>query len=183
MRFSKVLLSFYLAGFLWCRLGARADEGTHETFEAGSVKFTRPKGWEWVEPTSSMRKAQLRIPDPGSKQAGEVVFFYFGPGGAGGVQANVNRWFGQFKGSREEIHAKTEEVEISGIKVVYVRAEGTYMSGMPGGVQTAMPDSGLIGAVIDIPGGSVFVKFTGPKGLVESHQAEFRKMVEGALKK
>ena len=41
------------------------------------------------------------------------MFFHFGPSNGGGVQANVERWFGQFEGSREKIGAKTEEAKIA----------------------------------------------------------------------
>ena len=47
--------------------------------------FSPPDGWKSSPPSSSMRKAQFTAGDA------EVVFFYFGPGGGGGVQANVDR--------------------------------------------------------------------------------------------
>jgi hypothetical protein len=53
---------------------------------------------------------------------------------------------------------------------------------MPGGPMIPMDDYGLMGAIIEADGGSVFVKMTGPKALVKSSTADFKKMVEGALK-
>ncbi len=46
------------------------------------------------------------------------------PHGGGGVQANVNRWYGQFQEPREKIGAKSEETKIGKHKVVmhYKRA-------------------------------------------------------------
>jgi hypothetical protein len=61
-------------------------------------------------------------------------------------------------------------------------AEGTYKSGMPGGPQTPKPNYALLGAIIEASEGSVFVKMTGPKELARSATADFRKMVESALK-
>lgn len=75
-----------------------------------------------------MRKAELRVRDAAKKGKAEVVFFQFGPGGAGGTQANVDRWFGQFQEPRDKIHSKVEEVTVRGHKVTYVQAEGTYQS-------------------------------------------------------
>ena len=89
---------------------------------------------------------------------------------------------GQFQEPREKINPKIEEVTVEKHKVTYVQAEGTYKSGMPGGPQTPMPDFALAGAIIEATEGSVFVRMTGPKDLVKAALAEFKKMVEGALK-
>ena len=152
------------------------------TFKVSEFTFTRPANWEWVESTSQMRKAELKVVDAATKAKAEVVFYHFGPGSAGGAQANVDRWLGQFEEPREKINAKTEEVTVGKHTVTYVSAQGTYKSGMPGGPQTPMPNYALLGAIIAAEQGSVFVKMTGPKDLTKSVTADFRKMIESALK-
>lgn len=146
------------------------------TFKVSEWTFERPAKWEWVTTQSSMRKAQLKVPNPAG-EAGEVVFFHFGPNNGGGTQANVDRWYRQFQGSKEEIKARSEEAKAGSAKVTYVFAEGTYLSGMPGGPQTPKPGSALVGAILEDPAGSIFVKYTGPKALVEASTADFKKMV------
>jgi len=153
------------------------------TFEVGQFTFTRPVKWEWVEVTSSMRKAQLKVTDEASRTSAEVVFFQFGPGPAGGAKANVDRWLRQFSEPREKLNSKIEETTLGEIKITYVQAEGTYNSGMPGGPLTPMTDYALTGAIIESNEGSVFVRMTGPKTLVKASVAEFKKMVESGLKK
>jgi len=153
------------------------------TFPVGSLTFTRPAKWEWVEPTSSMRKAQLKVTDADSKTSADIVFFEFGSGGAGGVKANVDRWLRQFSEPREKLNSKVEEATVSGTKITYVQAEGTYNSGMPGGPITSMPDYALTGAIIETDGGDIFVRMTGPKKLVKESLVEFKKMVQSGLKK
>jgi hypothetical protein len=54
---------------------------------------------------------------------------------------------------------------------------------MPGGPKTPQPNSMLLGAVIEGGSGNVFVKMTGPAALTKASIAEFKQMVEGALKK
>jgi hypothetical protein len=152
------------------------------TFKVSEFTFSRPANWAWVESASPMRKAELKVVDEKTKGKAEVVFYHFGPGGAGGTQANVDRWLGQFAEPRDKINAKTEDVTAGKHKVTYVSAEGTYKSGMPGGPQTPMPNYALLGAIIEASEGSVFVKMTGPKELIKSATADFKKMVEGALK-
>src|SRR5262245_8869820 len=152
------------------------------TFKVSEFTFARPASWEWVESASPMRKAELKVVDEKTKAKAEVVFYHFGQGGAGGTQANVDRWLGQFAEPRDKINAKTEEANVGKHKVTYVSAEGTYKSGMPGGPQTPMPNYALLGAIIEASEGSVFVKMTGPKALTNSATQDFKKMVESGLK-
>lgn len=159
--------------------GARAADAT---FKVSEFTFNQPASWERVESASSMRKAQFKVNDADKKTSAEVVFFHFGPSNGGGVQANIERWYGQFEGTKEKIGARSEEITVGKRKVTYVRAEGTYLSGMPGGPRTPQPGSALRGAILESDEGNVFVKMTGPAALVKSAEADFKKMVESALK-
>lgn len=171
-----------IPGFLACVLclaSARAADAP-ATFKVSEFTFPRPVAWGWVETTSSMRKAQLKVTDAKTKENAEVVFFYFGVGGGGGTKANVDRWLGQFQ---DASLPKSEEVTIGKTKVTYVKTEGTYLSGPPGGAKTPLPNHALLGAIVEGEEGSVFIKLTGPKALAKSAEADFKKMVAGALKK
>jgi hypothetical protein len=167
--------------FVSLAFAAFAAEGP-ATFKVSDLTFTRPADWAWVETTSPMRQAQLKVADPASKGTAEVIFFYFGPGGAGGTKANVDRWLGQFAEPREKINPRIEESAAGKHKVTYVRAEGTYRSGVPGGPLTPLPDHALLGAIIEAPQGHVFVRLTAPKEFAEKLAPEFKKMTESALK-
>src|SRR5256885_10548290 len=103
--FSRLVLASTLCAAL---NGLRAADAP-ATFKVSEFTFTRPANWEWVESTSQMRKAELKVVDAATKAKAEVVFYHFGPGSAGGAQANVDRWLGQFEEPREKINAKTEE--------------------------------------------------------------------------
>lgn len=161
-------------------LPAQAEE--HAIFKVSEFTFKRPAKWEWVESNSPMRAAQLKINDEKSKGNAEIVFYFFGPGGAGGTQANVQRWLSQFAEGPDKVGAKTEAKTVGSTKVTYVHAEGTYSSGMPGGPKTAMPNYALLGAIIEGGQGSVFVKMTGPKDLVKGADADFKSMIEAGIK-
>jgi hypothetical protein len=172
------LLVFALAASALNSLAADAPA----TFKVGEFSFTRPGGWEWVETTSPMRKAQLKISDAQKKESAEVVFFFFGEGNGGGVKANVDRWLGQFQEPKDKINSKVEDVTVGKRKVTYVQAQGTYLSGMPGGAKTAQPDSMLLGAILESDQGAVFIKLIGPAKLASASKDGLRKMVEGAMK-
>jgi hypothetical protein len=159
-----------------------ADADAPSEFRAGPFLFTRPASWTWVHPTSSMRKAELRIEDPDKDRYAEVIFFHFGSGQGGDVKANIDRWYGQFSEGRDQIKARSEEKTANGIQITYVFAEGTYLSGPPMGQKVPMKDYALVGAILEDPGGHVFIKMTGPKDLTLRAEPEFRKMTEGALR-
>lgn len=162
-------------------LAATLHAAGPETFKVSEFTFKRPGTWEWVEVTSQMRKAQLKVTAKDAKEPGEVVFFFFGPQ-SGGTKANVDRWFGQFEEGRDKINAKTDEKNVGKVKVTYVSAEGTYKSGVPGGPTTPKPGFALLGAIVEGNEGSVFVRFTGPATLAKDARADFEKMIEGGLK-
>jgi hypothetical protein len=153
-----------------------------KTFKVGEFSFVSPANWEWVEVTSAMRKAQLKVPGKDGKSA-DVIFFYFGESGGGGTKANVDRWLGQFVEPREKINAKVEETKVNNRTVTYVQGEGTYKSGVPGGPTTPLPNTMLLGAILESTQGNVFVRMTGPMELVKSSGEDFKKMVNGALGK
>jgi hypothetical protein len=98
------------------------------------------------------------------------------------VEANVNRWLGQFAEPRDQINAKIDHTTVGKTKVTYVQAEGTYKSGMPGGPTTPNPGFALIGAILESDGGNVYIRLTGPKEFAKSLVADFKKMVESNLK-
>src|SRR3954470_2845728 len=87
---------------------------------AGSIDFDVPKGWQSQQVKPGMRIAQASIPGPGGP--GEFGVFYFGPGGGGPVDANIERWVGQMEGAGKPT---PETFETNGYKVTWVDVKGT----------------------------------------------------------
>lgn len=153
-----------------------------DTFPVSSLTFTLPEGWKSVQPSSPMRKAQLAIPGKDGGKPVDVTFFHFGnEGGAGGVQANVQRWFGQF--TVADGASKTEPLDFGGVKVTVVSTEGTMKGGQFGGPAQDEPDFSLLGAIIEHTDGPVFIKATGPTVVVKEAREKFFAMVKGAVEK
>jgi hypothetical protein len=153
------------------------------SFTVGSFTFKRPTALAWVAvDPSGMRKAQLfagDAKDP-TKRA-EIVFFHFGPGMGGGVDANIQRWLGQFTPTKKDLVPIIEKAEVKGVKLTRVRAEGTFASGMPGGPTTPQPDFALLGIILESPNGDVFIKMTGPAEVVKANAQTFEDLVKSAL--
>ena len=160
---------------LWIGVLVNGEEKKEAVLEVkvAGYEFSHPEGWKSAKPSSRMRAAQF------SAGEAEVVFFYFGPSGGGGVKANVDRWMAQFQNAKNQ---KVETTEVGGAKVTYVRATGTFMSGRPFGAKTPKPGYALLGAIIEGKQGAIFVKMTGPEAAVQANADKMKGMVEGALK-
>ena len=148
-----------------------------EKFTVAGINFESPKNWESSEPTNNMRKAQFSASSPSGKTA-EVVFYYFGSGNTGGIQANVDRWMKQFEDPQDK---KVNTETINKTRVTYAQAHGTFLSGRPFGPKTPNPGYGLLAAIIEGEGGAVFIKITGPKSAVEANIEATKKMVTASL--
>jgi hypothetical protein len=123
----------------------------------------------------------------GDEQDGRMTVMAAG----GSVEANIDRWIGQFTqpdGSNTADKAKTEEKEIAGHKVHLVDIPGTYNESMGGGPfapgkVVERPDYRMLAAIIETPAASYFIKLYGPDKTIAANADGFRKMVEGMTEK
>jgi hypothetical protein len=146
---------------------------------AGSIDFDLPKAWQSQPPSSSMRLAQATI--PGAAGPADLAVFYFGPGGGGPVDANIERWVGQMEGAAKPT---PETFETNGYKVTWVDVKGTLKpSGMGMGPSKAVPDARLFGAVVEGPGGPWFFKAQGPASTLGSQRDAFVALLKSVRKK
>ena len=127
------------------------------------LHWTAPAGWKSGD-AKPMRAATYLVDDA------ECVVYFFGQGQGGGVQANIDRWKGQFA---QPATAKTGKRTIHGLQVTTVEVEGAY-AGMGG---TSKPGYRMLGAIVENPGGNVFLKFTGPAKTIAANQAKFEQLL------
>lgn len=105
----------------------------------------------------------------------------------GGVEANIDRWKGQFGGSDKEV-SETEVVESGKLTVHTIQVTGEYtetMGGGPfsGGKKVKRPNYAMLGSIlVDSRGRQYFVKMIGPADVIEANEAAFKKMVRSAGK-
>lgn len=149
----------------------------------GEFHFLLPAGWKSVPPASSMRLADLRIaPAQGDSEPGLVSAFHFGPD-AGGVQANVDRWVGQFSqpdGAASETRLAREELDAGGTKIVLVELTGTMAASQMPGAPATPERAGwmLLGAIVQTPDGPYFFKGTGPEKTMKGQRENMRRFVQ-----
>ena len=161
--------------------GAQASAPATGAATAGGVTWTVPDPWA-PGPGSAMRVATYDVPGAKNAEAGQCAVFYFGRGQGGAVEANVQRWAGQFK---EKPTPKDERRTVAGVPVTVVAIEGTYMN--PGGgmmqSQGEKPGYRLLGAIVEAPEGNVFFKLTGPAATVGAAEAAFEGLVGSIARK
>jgi hypothetical protein len=132
------------------------------------IGWEAPKTWQSVPNANTMRKATYKIPKvAGDAEDAELTV----SAAAGGVDANIKRWSGQF-GNAE---AKTEPRNPNGLKVTVVEIKGTFASGggMMGGPSTPKEKYMLLGAVVDGGDRQHFFKMTGPEKTVTAAKKDF----------
>ncbi|MBL9180447.1 MAG: hypothetical protein JNM65_20460 [Verrucomicrobiaceae bacterium] len=150
----------------------RAEDGK---LEVAGLTFQYAAPWAAVESTGMFRAGTLAAKIEGLEKPVEAVFYHFpGPGGGGGVEANVQRWLGQFQGTPE---SKREEIDAGGKKITLVTATGTYNDGPPMGAKTPKADHTLIAAIVPTEDSNVFIKLTGPKDAIAKLVEGFKKLV------
>jgi len=144
------------------------------------LKWISPAGWK-SSGTTSMRAATYPVaPTPGDREGAECAVYFFGVGQGGSTQANIDRWEGQFKApGGKPAPAKVTKIDIHGLPVTTIDVSGEY-SGMagPAAAPVLAMDYRLLGAIIEGPGGNVFIKFTGPAKTMAANQSKFQQLLD-----
>lgn len=195
-RFANVLLSstliLALAGLVACGGGEPkqpevikpmasqppAAGGMAQPAGSGQIDIELPDSWVEEAPANSMRMLQARV--PGDAGDGQLAVFYFGPGGGGGVEQNIERWLGQVQPA-DDSQPVRDTFESNGLKIHTVEAKGTITPSrmsMTAEAPEPQPNSMLLGAVVEGPGGPWFIKLTGPEATLEAQRDAFFDMVK-----
>ena len=161
-----------------------ADDAKPKDVAVKDITLAVPAGWQQSPPSNRLRLAQFEIPAAkGDAEPAELVISSFG-GGGGGVEANIQRWVGQFASKGRESKIVTGESPQG--KYVLVDVQGTYNKpdGPPVLRKTKpMPGSRMLAVILAVPGkGNYFLKLTGLQSTVKAAAADFRRSFGGQEK-
>ena len=182
MSLRSVLCTFAIVALSFT---ARAADPADLTIKLadGVLQLTAPKDWVRKEPKSKIIEHEFAAPFvEGDAQDGRITIM-----GAGGeVQANIDRWAGQFtqpNGVDSKDVTKVTKKKVNGVEVHIVDIGGTYqdMPGGPfaGGKPTPREGYRMLGAIMVAPKiGNYFVKFYGPEKTVTKYEGDFNKMID-----
>jgi hypothetical protein len=122
-----------------------------------------------------MRKATYKIPKAaGDPEDAELTVTQVG----GTIDANIERWVGQFGGAKDSLKRTREKVGTFDVTVVELAGKFAG-SGMPGAPPAAPKDNwALLGAIVEPLDPPYFFKMTGPKKTVAAARADFDRLVK-----
>lgn len=155
----------------------------------GKLTLTAPEGWQKKKPSSMIVEHEFSIPKAeGDPADGRMTVM----GAGGSIEANIDRWIGQFETADgrplAKDAAKVDKKNISDEDVVIVEMSGTYLDKQggpfaPGPTTKREKYRMLAGIVATKKLGNYFFKFYGPEKTVEANEDAFVKMLESLEKK
>lgn len=149
------------------------------TLAEGKIVLKPPKEWIRKQPRTRIVDHEFETPAvKDDKLAGRVTVM----GAGGSVEANIDRWIGQFTqpdGKSTKDKAKIEKLKIAGQEVHYVDLSGDYKD-QAGPFTPATMREGyrMLGAIIVTEKlGNYFIKYYGPKDTVAANEKLFKEVV------
>jgi hypothetical protein len=140
------------------------------TVRFGALTLTVPEGWQRQPAQSGFIKAEFKLPRAGGDDAdGRLTLSEAG----GSIEANVERWKGQFTSPLE--NSKQEQIEVGRFRVTLVDFTGEF-NDQRGPYAPAAKRGGyrMISAIIPIDGHLHFIKAVGPKKTMEANAEKIR---------
>jgi hypothetical protein len=161
---------------------AGAQNGDQERVTAAGLSFFPDSAW--IRQTArGMRAAQFLLPGGDAGESAELVVFFFGVGGGGSVEANIDRWCGQLvqaDGRNSRDVARVETRRIGELNVTTVHVSGRYTADpMPGMAPTKIQgEATMLAAIVEGEGGPWYFKALGATPTIERWEASFEAMLE-----
>ena len=163
-------------------LHAQESAPTQVELAGGKLVYSTPASWKREEPRSRIIQYEFSAPADAKSPDDAARITIMGAGGS--IEANIDRWYGQFEsvdGKKVQDTAKKEKFEAAGQTVHWVDVSGTFRDTMGGGPfsggQTVLrKDYRMLGAIIATPdSGLYFIKLTGKQAVVDKLADDFKK--------
>ena len=149
----------------------------------GNIRFKASGTWKKVKPRSRIVEFEIKVPKvEGDKNDGRLTIM----GAGGSIEANIERWYGQFTqpdGGATKEKSKVKEEKINGQKVTMVDITGTFLDkpGGPfaGGKTIERQDYRMLAAIVQTEkDGNYFVKLYGPNKTITKNEKHFKAMIK-----
>ena len=152
---------------------SNSSDSKERIVKLDAITLTAPAGWERKPASSSFVIAEFALPRvEGDDADGRLTISTAG----GSVEANIDRWKGQF-GPQPEA-ASQEDIDVAGLKVTIVDLSGNFNDQRgPFAPGELRPGYRMIAAVIPVEGQLHFIKATGPQKSIASHAAAIQQFI------
>ena len=144
----------------------------------GGLEFDKPARWGWITPTMRFRTLQYTVPGTDGEPAADLIFSVFGSGDGGPVDANIDRWAGQFRGTDGTPPSEARAtIDVDGMTANLIELQGSYA-----GMGAAAPRAGWaqLGAILQAPGRNVYIRLLGPERTVLANKEAWEALVRSA---
>ena len=147
----------------------------------GKLKMTAPANWQRKKPQNQIIEHEFAVPPAeDDSEDGRVTIM----GAGGSVDANIERWVGQFtQPDGSATKAKTSKLKVGDDEVHIVDISGTFndtrgpFSGTPA---VERKKYRMLSAIVTTKKfGNYFVKFAGPQRTVAENEKAFEAMLQG----
>lgn len=166
----------------------RAGEGesseAERTLQLGDFKLVVPAKFVRKQPQSRIVAYEFALaPAEGDERSGRFTVMAAG----GSVEANLERWYGQFTqpdGSSTKDAAKVEELTAAGQKIYLADLSGTF-DDRPGPMAPGVKRENyrMLGAIVTTADGNYYLKFYGPRKTVGDQREAFVAMLKNLAKR
>jgi hypothetical protein len=156
-------------------------EGRFEVAE-GKLSFKTPEGWKAKQPKSRIIEKEFEIPAAkGDEIPGRLTVM----GAGGAIEANIDRWIGQFEqadGGATKNAAQPAKKKIGDVEVNLVDLTGTYKDNpapFAGGKPIFRENYRMLAAIVSTKNaGNYFLKLYGPKATIGENEKAFHAMID-----
>lgn len=181
MKASVLATTSFMIALLLGLSSLNAQDPPGKALDLGKYKVTAPGAWKQQQPKSGIVMYEFSSPaTEGDKADGRMTVMAAG----GSVDANVDRWYGQFSqpdGGNTRERAKVEKRTIAGREVHLVDISGTYRDQLGG--NTELPNYRMLAAIVVTPEANFFIKYYGPRKTITANEKPFTQMVESLTTK
>jgi hypothetical protein len=146
----------------------------------GAMRLKAPAEWKRKQPQTAIVEHEFAVPaSKGDSADGRMTVMSAG----GGVEANIDRWYGQFTqpdGGSTRDRAKVKKLKVAGQDVHVVDVSGTFKDQRgPATPAVEKPKYRMLAAIIATKAaGNYFIKFYGPEHTVADNEKAFQTMID-----
>ncbi len=186
----RQLFAFVISLLAVCTTEAQTPRATAESdFNPEKVlmsrfTFVRPPDWKWVDTRSDVsnviQSVTFEVNYPGQPNVCRAYFNHFKPEKpAGSRKVVAKRWNDSFVNAHKAV-AFGKPKTIGTNLLSYLEINGAFKPDPHATVVRS--DYGLFGAIIEHPDGNIVMRLMGPSTWVKRTTADFKKMIEDALR-
>ncbi len=150
------------------------------------LSFTPQDGWVRQQAEGPARMAQYEMKGEKGTEPATLTVFHFGAQGAGTVEANIDRWIGQFqqpdgRDSKQAAHRSSDNV--NGLELHCVDVSGTFVAPEAPGSPKKRNDPGfrLIGCVVGTAAGPYYIRFLGPAATIDRRKPGYDRFIASLM--